>query len=209
MKKAYQQIVFSILGVLICVSLSGCTIGGYRVFDVYVDENGVQRFMAFGKTGPSGGQESIENDNSAEEVDDVQENENSAEEVDDVQENENNYNPKSIVGTSLKRGWTSDDNSLLKGRNVSVKEDSILFSINLGQEKEVVISCDIVLDEGEYQLVYVSPDGTEQILQDGKIIQSEEKILFTEGQNEITILSNNAIFKKIDISITGIQVSDF
>lgn len=92
---------------------------------------------------------------------------------------------------------------------MSVKEDSALFSINLGQEKEVIIRYDIVLDEGEYQLVYISPDGTEQILQDSKVIQSEEKILFTQGQNEITILSNNAVFNEIDISIIGIQVSDF
>ena len=92
---------------------------------------------------------------------------------------------------------------------MSVKEDSALFSINLGQEKEVIIHYDIVLDEGEYQLVYISPDGTEQILQDSKVIQSEEKILFTQGQNEISILSNNAVFNEIDISIIGIQVSDF
>lgn len=195
-KRICQQITYSILGALICVSLSGCTIGEYHVFDTYVDENGEQHFMGFGKTGPSGGDESIEN-------------ENSTEEVVDVQENENNYNPESIVGTSLKRGWTSSDNSILKGSDVSVTEDSILFSINLGQEKEVIISYDIVLEEGEYQLVYVSPDGTEQILQDGKVIQPEEKILFAQGQNEISILSNNAVFKKIDISIAGIQVSDF
>lgn len=209
MKRVCQQIIFSILGVLICGSLSGCAIGGYHVFDAYIDENEGQHFMGFGKTGPSGGEESIENDNSTEEVDDAQENENSIEELGVVQENENNYNPESIVGTSLKRGWTSLDNSILKGRDVSVKEDSILFSINIGQEKEVIISYDIVLDEGEYQLVYVSPDDTEQILQDGKAIQSEEKILFAQGQNEISILSNNAVFKEIDISIIGIQVSDF
>lgn len=208
-KGIYKKVIYGILSVLVCVSLSGCTIGGYHVADNYVDENGEQRFMGFGKTGPSGGEESIENENSTEVVDDVQENENSTEEVYDVLENENNYNPESIVGTSLKRGWTSSDNSILKGSNVSVREDCNLFSINLGQEKEVAISCNIVLDEGEYQLVYVSPDGIERILQDGKAIQSEEKILFTEGKNEITILSNNAVFKKIDISITGIQVSDF
>lgn len=172
LKRICQQIVISILSVLICVSLSGCIIGGYHVADAYVDENGEQHFMGFGKTGPSGSEESI-------------------------------------VGTSLKRGWTSSDNSILKGRDVSVKEDSILFSINLGEEKEVKISYDIVLDEGEYQLVYVSPDGTEQVLQDNRVIQSEEKFLFTQGQNEISILSNNAVFKEIDISIAGIQVSDF
>ena len=137
----------------------------------------------------------------------MQENENLTDEINDIQEN--NYNPESIVGTQLKRGWSSSDNSILKGKDVSVKEDSALFSINLGQEKEVIIHYDIVLDEGEYQLVYISPDGTEQILQDSKVIQSEEKILFTQGQNEISILSNNAVFNEIDISIIGIQVSDF
>ena len=209
MKRACQQIIFSILGVLICASLSGCTLEEYHVFDGYEDENGEQHFMVFGKTGPSGGEESIENKNLVEEVDDVQKSENFSEEVYVMQGSENDYNPESIVGISLKRGWTSSDNSMLKGRDVSVKEDNILFSINLGHEKEVIISYDIVLDEGDYQLVYVSPDGTEQILQDDKVIQSEEKILFTQGKNEISILSNNAVFKEIDISITGIEVSDF
>ena len=116
-KRVCQQIIFSILGILICISLSGCAVGGYHVFGTYVDENGKHHFMGFGKTGPSGSEESIEN-------------ENSIEEVDDVQENENNYNPESVVGTSLKRGWTSSDHSILKGRDVSIKEDSILFSEN-------------------------------------------------------------------------------
>ena len=205
MKGFFQKVKYAILCVLICASLSGCTIGGYHVADVYTDENSEQRFMGFGETGPSGGEESIKSENSPDEIDDVQENENLTDEINDIQEN--NYNPEGIVGTELKRGWTSSDNSILKGKDVSVKEDSTLFSINLGQEKEVVIHYDIVLDEGEYQLVYISPDGTEQILQDGKIIQSEEKILFTQGQNEISILSNNAVFKEIDISIIGIQVS--
>lgn len=194
MKRVCQQIIGSILGVLICASLSGCTIGGHHVLDVYVDENGEQSFIGFGKTGPSGVEKSTENENSAEEVDVVQENDN---------------NPETIIGLSLKKGWTSSDNSILKGRNVSVKEDSILFSINLEQEKEVAISYGIALNEGEYQLVYVGPDGAERILQDGKIIQSDEKILFTQGQNEISILSDNAVFKEIDISITGIETSDF
>ena len=195
------------VAVLIHKKESAVSIGGYHVADVYTDENGEQRFMGVGKTGPSGGEESIKSENSPDEIDDVQENENLPDEINDIQEN--NYNPEGIVGTELKRGWTSSDNSILKGKDVSVKEDSTLFSINLEQEKEVVIHYDIVLDEGEYQLVYISPDGTEQILHDGKIIQSEEKILFTQGQNEISILSNNAVFKEIDISIIGIQVSDF
>ena len=90
-----------------------------------------------------------------------------------------------------------------------VKEDSVLFAIDLEQEKEITVSYDIVLDEGEYQLVYISPNGTEQIMQDSQTIRSEEKILFTEGKNEIAVLSNHAEFKDIDISVTGIEVSDF
>lgn len=207
MKGIFQKVKYAILCVLICVSLSGCTIGGYHVADAYVGENGEQRFMGFGETGPSGGEESIKSENSPDEIDDAQENENLSDEMNDIQEN--NYNPESIVGTEIKRGWTSSDNSILKGKDVSVREDSALFSINLRQEKEVIIHYDIELDEGGYQLIYIRPDGTEQILQNDKTIQSDEKILFTQGQNEISILSNNAVFKKIDISIIGIQVSDF
>lgn len=206
MKRIFHKVICGFLYVLLCVSLSGCAIGEYSVFDFYLDENGNQRFMLFGKHGANGDEEEIENKRS-EIVDNIQESENSENVGNDIQDNDDSVN--SIIGTSLKRGWTSSDNSILKGRDVAVKEDSILFSINLGQEKEITISYDILLDDGEYQLVYVGPDGTEQILQDGKIIQSEEKILFTQGQNEIAILSNNAVFKDIDITITGIEVSDF
>lgn len=196
MKRAHQQVVFGIFVVLICVLLSGCTIGKYHLLDTHVDENGEQYFMGFGETGPSGGEGTGKNENFVKETDSLQENETS-----DDQEN--------IVGTLLKRGWTSSDHSILKGKNVSVKGDSILFSIDLRQEKEVVISCDIVLDEGEYQLVYISPDGTEKILQDGETIRAEETLLFTQGKNEISVLSNHAVFQEIDISITGIEISDF
>lgn len=93
---------------------------------------------------------------------------------------------------------------------MSVKKDSILFSIDLKEDKEVTISYDIILDDGEYSLVYVNQDNTKQVLlQEDKIIKSEEKLLLKQGKNEITILSGNAVFKKIDISITGIEVSDF
>jgi len=206
MKRIFHKVICGFLYVLLCVSLSGCAIGEYSVFDFYLDENGNQRFMLFGKHGANGDEEEIENKRS-EIVDNIQESENSENVGNDIQDND--YSVNSIIGTSLKRGWTSSDNSILKGRDVAVKEDSILFSINLGQEKEITISYDILLDDGEYQLVYVGPDGTEQILQDSKIIQSEEKILFTQGQNEIAILSINAVFKDIDITITGIEVSDF
>lgn len=206
MKRIFHKVICVFWGVLLCVSLSGCTIGEYSVFDFYLDENGNQRFMLFGKHGANGDEEEIENE-SSEIVDNMQESENSENVGNDIQDNDDSVN--SIIGTSLKRGWTSSDNFILKGRDVAVKEDSILFSINLGQEKEITISYDILLDDGEYQLVYVGPDGTEQILQDSKIIQSEEKILFTQGQNEIAILSKNAVFKDIDITITGIEVSDF
>ena len=53
--------------------------------------------MGFGKTGPSGVEKSTEKENSTEEVDVVQINEN---------------NPETIVGSSLKRGWTSGKKKL-------------------------------------------------------------------------------------------------
>ena len=58
----FSDIKYAILCVLICASLSGCTIGGYHVADVYTDENSEQRFMGFGETGPSGGEESIKSE---------------------------------------------------------------------------------------------------------------------------------------------------
>lgn len=196
MKRNFRQMMFGMLAALACVLLSGCIVGDYHIFDAYADENGEQHFMGFGEKGPRGGEEDTKDDHSVEEVV-------------DMQENENDYDPESIVGTTLKRGWTSTDSSILRGKNVSVKENSILFLVDLQQEKEIVISCDLVLDEGEYQLVYTGPDGTERILQESKEVRSEEKILFAQGQNKISVLSNNAVFKEIDISITGILSSDF
>ncbi len=199
-KRRYSKIVCGIFCVAVCFTLSGCVIGEYAVFESYLDENGDEHFMLFGQRGENG------NNGNKEESEhkDVEENHT-------IQESESvkSVESDSIVGTSLKRGWTSSDHSILKGRNVSIKEDSILFSIDLAQEKEITISYDMVVNDGEYQLVYIGPDGTAQILQDDKKIQSEEKILFTKGQNQIAILSNTAVFKKIDITITGIEVSDF
>lgn len=188
---------------LFCTLLAGCTVGEYKVADVYLNENGDQHFMGLGKTGPSG----KENENSSNAVHNVKENEELIEKVSDMQEND--FNSESIIGTSLKRGWTSSDHSILKGKNVSVKEDCTLFSIYLDKDKEVRITYDIMLDNGEYQLIYISPDNTEQVLQDGQIIQTEDKIMFTQGENKITVLSNDAIFKEINIQIAGIETSDF
>lgn len=189
--------------ILISASLVGCTIGEYKVFDFYVDGDGNLQFMLIGQRGPSGNIEETEQKTLEEEM----EKEDFVEETKDMQESDG---LGSIAGTSLKKGWTSTDNAILKGKNVSVKKDSVLFSINLKQDKEITISYDIVLDEGEYSLVYINPDSEEQLLlQDDKIIHIEEKILLTQGRNEITMLSDNAVFKKINITITGIEVSDF
>ena len=197
MKRAFRQMTVCVLSVLICALFSGCAIGEYHVFDTYLDENGEQHFMGFGRTGPSGGDEDVIKD------------ENPIEEVDPLREKAGNDDLESIVGTKLKRGWTSDEHSILKGENVSVREDSILFSAELKREKEVVISCDIVPEKGEYQLVYADPEGRERVLQNGEVFQSEEKLLFPQGRNDIFILSNSAVFKEIDIAILGIEASDF
>lgn len=203
MKGFIKKLPIILFCILISTSLVGCTIGEYKVFDFYVDDNGNLKFMLIGQRGPSGNIEETEQET----LDEEMENEDLVEKSNDMQESDDLGN---IVGTSLKKGWTSTDNSILKGKNVSVKEDSVLFSINLNQDKEITISYDILLDEGEYSLVYSSPDNEEQVLlQDDKTIHIEEKILFTQGQNQITMLSDNAVFKKINITITGIEVSDF
>lgn len=196
MKRVCRQMAAGILSVLICILLSGCTVGEYHILDTYTDENGEQHFMGFGRTGPSGGEE-------------AEKDKNPIQEVDPPREKGIHDDPESIVGASLKRGWTSSDHSILKGKNVSVREDSILFSVNLKQEKEVIISYDIVLDKGEYQFVYVDPEGIARTLQKDEKIRSEEKLIFARGQNDIFILSNNAVFKEIDIAITGIETFDF
>lgn len=56
MKKLRQQIILGISAILICALLSGCTIGEYRLFDTFEDEDGEQHFMLFGEIGPSGGE---------------------------------------------------------------------------------------------------------------------------------------------------------
>lgn len=200
MKGFIKKLSLISFSILISTLLAGCTIGEYRVFDFYTDANGNLKFMLIGQIGPSGNVEETE-ETEQEMLEDETENEDLVEETNDLSD---------IVGTSLKKGWTSLDNSILKGKNVSVKKDSILFTINLKQEKEVTISYDILLDEGEYSLVYMSPDNEEEILlKDDKTIHMEEKIVFTKGQNQIIIRSDNAVFNNINISIAGLEVSDF
>lgn len=204
MKGFIKKLTLILFCILVSTSLAGCTIGEYKVFDFYIDDNGNRKFMLFGERGPNGNIEVTEQETLSKET----ESEDLTEKTDDMQESD--AHSENIVGTSLKKGWTSTDNSILKGIDVSVKEDSILFSINLKEDKEITISYEILLDEGEYALVYTGPGSEEQVLlQDGKIISAEEKLLFTQGQNQITILSDNAVFKKINISISGIEVSDF
>lgn len=77
------------------------------------------------------------------------------------------------------------------------------------QEKEVTISYDILLNDGAYQLVYICPDGTEQLLTDEQTAWSDEQLKLRQGENKIVMVSDNAVFKKIDIAIAGLEVSDF
>lgn len=179
MKGFIKKLTLILFCILVSTSLAGCTIGEYKVFDFYVDDNGNRKFMLIGERGPSGNIEVTEQETLSKET----ESEDLTEKTNDMQEND--AHSENIVGTSLKKGWTSTDNSILKGIDVSVKEDSILFSINLKEGKEITISYEIVLDEGEYALVYTGPGSEEQVLlQDGKIIHAEEKLLFTQGQNQ-------------------------
>lgn len=194
-----KKLSFIVVCILCSNLLAGCTAG-----KVYVDEDGNRRFMLVGETGPSGTLIETESETLQEETESIE----LSEEADTMQQRDDDSG--NITGTSLKKGWTSANNSILKGIDVSVKDDTVLFSINLKQDKEITISYDIILEEGEYSLVYIGPESEEQVLlQDDKNIHIEEKLLFTQGQNQIIIQSDNAVFKRINISIRGIEVSDF
>ena len=198
MKRTYQKSCVFILGLSLCILLTACKIGDKNVFEFYTDNNGETHFMLVGKHNMQGPDSETMIEESLELSSDVASN-----------STENAENPKSIVGKSLKRGWTSSDHSILKGKDVQVNEDSKLFSVDLGQEKEVTISYNIALEAGTYQLVQISPDGTKHVLCDSKNMQADETILFEQGKNEIYILSSDAVFKKINLSIEGIEASDF
>ena len=198
MKRTYQKSCVFILGLSLCILLTACKIGDKNVFEFYTDNNGETHFMLVGKHNMQGPDSETMIEESLELSSDAASN-----------STENAENPKSIVGKSLKRGWTSSDHSILKGKDVQVNEDSKLFSVDLGQEKEVTISYNIALEAGTYQLVQISPDGTKHVLCDSKNMQADETILFEQGKNEIYILSSDAVFKKINLSIEGIEVSDF
>ncbi|MBP3475418.1 MAG: hypothetical protein J6K48_03755 [Lachnospiraceae bacterium] len=214
MRSICYKIPFNICVICICVFLTGCTVGEYTVADSYVDENG-KHFMLVGKHSESTDKSSTEESEDSSEKADMESDSLSGETMTETESSsektdiESEFHPESITGVSLKRGWTSSDSSILKGKTVLVKENSDLLSITLDQDKEVTISYDIVLDDGEYQLVYLSPEKEERVLQDGKIIAADEKISFAKGENRIVIKSDNAVFNEIDISITGIETSDF
>ena len=108
MKRIFRQMMFGMLAALACVLLSGCTVGDHHIFDAYVDEDGERHFMGFGEMGPRGGEETGEE-------------ENPAKQADDLQENETSGDPESITGTMLKKGWTSSDPSILKGKMYLLK----------------------------------------------------------------------------------------
>ena len=222
MKRTYQKSCVFMLGLSLCTLLTACKIGDHNVFEFYTDNNGEKHFMLVGKhnmQGPdsetmSEEQSDLTGETSSSKPQDADSEtmvEESLELSSDAASNstENAENPKSIVGKSLKRGWTSSDHSILKGKDVQVNEDSKLFSVDLGQEKEVTISYNIALEAGTYQLVQISPDGTKHVLCDSKNMQADETILFEQGKNEIYILSSDAVFKKINLSIEGIEMSDF
>ena len=64
-----------------------------------------------------------------------------------------------------------------------------MFSVDLGQEKEVTISYNIALEAGTYQLVQISPDGTKHVLCDSKNMQADER----RKSNMINILMNTSM----------------
>lgn len=146
MKNVQRKMICIILSVLLCLSLSGCTIGEYAVCDFYTDGNGDLHFMMIGKHNMEEAEEEIsESTDNLPEIEDsitidpMPEAEsattddstakiNSLEEteiIEDIQEND--YDSAKITATTLKSGWTSSDDSIFKGTNVSVREGSTLF----------------------------------------------------------------------------------
>lgn len=149
MKRTYQKSCVFMLGLSLCTLLTACKIGDHNVFEFYTDNNGEKHFMLVGKHNMQGpDSETMSEEQSdltgetlsskPQDADSETMPEESLELSGDAASN-STENPKSIVGKSLKRGWTSSDHSILKGKDVQVNEDSKLFSVDLGQEKEVTI----------------------------------------------------------------------
>lgn len=176
----------------VCCFLTGC--------DYWQGEDGSPHFMLFGERGP------------------IKDGKPWSEEASTSQRSDggngfvtSSTSPQKngIRGASLKQGWTPEDHSILKGRNVSVTRDTELFRITAKEKKEVVLHLDAARKSGEYEVVLILPDQSETVLYETHAGTKAKKVTLKEGTNSIWIRSNAVVFKHIDFSIDGIDTSDF
>lgn len=183
----------------VCCSLTGC--------DYWQEDDGSAHFMLFGERGP------IKDGKPWSEEASARSEKASASQRSDAGDGfiTSSASPEKagIKGIRLKQGWTSEDKSILKGKNVSVTRETELFRITAKEKKEVVLHLDAVRKSGEYQVVLIRPDQSETVLYETHAETKAKKVILNQGTNSIWIRSNAVVFQSIDLSIDGIEASDF
>lgn len=195
-----KKIVVMICVILLtCLCLSGC--------EYWQDEDGTH-FMLFGERGAMKDGKPLTEEEAASllEEDLPSQSSSTKDNLDSTLSSPSNDN---IKGNFLKKGWTSDDNNLLKGINVSVAGDTELFSITAKEDKEAVFNFEAVLESGDYEIVLIFPDKSETVLYNTQSDTNTEKATLKEGANSIWIRCDGVVFKEIALSINGLDVSDF
>lgn len=181
----------------LCCSLCGC--------EHWQEEDGTSHFMLWGERGPMKDGKPMSEEESSALNQDTSTKANSPEIEASPKSTQNN----TIQGMNLKKGWTSDDPSILKGSHVSVTGSTELLSISMIENKEVTIHMNAALDQGEYQVVIIFPDQSQSILYDTLSKSESETITLKAGANSIWLLSEAVTFKSIDLSIDGLEPSNF
>lgn len=178
--------------VLMCFCLTGC--------EYWQDENGKSHFMLFGERGPSKDGKKLTEEELSSPVDSI--------DNDNGQPSTSQSND-SIKASSLKKGWTVDDNSILRGENVSVTGETEIFAITLKEDKEVSFNLNAKLESGDYEIVLILPDKSERILYHSDLDIEPQKVTLEEGVYSIWIRCESVLFKSIDLTIDGLNASDF
>lgn len=181
----------------LCCSLCGC--------EHWQEEDGTSHFMLWGERGPMKDGKPMSEEESSTLNQDTSTKANSPEIEASPKSTQNN----TIQGMNLKKGWTSDDSSILKGNHVSVTGSTELLSISMIENKEVTMHMNAALDQGEYQVVIIFPDQSQSILYDTLSKSESETITLKAGTNSIWLLSEAVTFQSIDLAIVGLEPSDF
>lgn len=176
----------------VCCSLTGC--------DYWQEEDGSAHFILFGERGPMKDGKPWSEEAFASQRSDA---------GDGLVTSSASPEKAGIKGIRLKQGWTSEDKSILKGKNVSVTRETELFRITAKEKKDVVLHLDAVRKSGEYQVVLIHPDQSETVLYETHAETKAKKVILNEGTNSIWIRSHAVVFQSIDLSIDGIEASDF